>query len=102
MLKDGLYEQVINLELDAELKETDKHFETASIDKAEASKILSKYAAEVIERALNRLNDQSGTLDDQIALVNQVISSVCASTSDGDFGNLYISERLTDPRPLFY
>ncbi len=43
MLHDGLYEQVINNKLDTELAGyADKFSETASIDKAEASKVLSK------------------------------------------------------------
>ena len=50
MLKDGLYEQVINNKLDTELAEcADKLSTTASIDKAEASKVLSKYLTEVVE-----------------------------------------------------
>lgn len=43
MLHDGLYEQVINNKLDVELAEcADKLYKAASIDKAEASKVLSK------------------------------------------------------------
>ena len=38
MLHDGLYEQVINKGLDAELAELDKLTQTAPIDTAEASK----------------------------------------------------------------
>lgn len=54
MLKDGLYEQVINDKLDTELAEcTDKLSTTASIDKAEASKVLSKYLTEVVEKGLD-------------------------------------------------
>ena len=38
MLKDGLYEQVINKSLDEELTNTDRYKETGHIDEAEASK----------------------------------------------------------------
>ena len=41
MLRDGLYEQVINKSLDEDLSATDKLTETAPIDNAEAAKILS-------------------------------------------------------------
>ena len=52
MLRDGLYEQVINKSLDEELNSTDKLTETALIDTAEAAKIFSKYIADVVERGL--------------------------------------------------
>ncbi len=54
MLHDGLYEQVINKGLDAELANADKLSQTAPIDTAEASKVLAKYVAEVVERGLRR------------------------------------------------
>ena len=50
MLHDGLYEQVINKGLDSELVSADKLSQTAPIDTAEASKVLAKYVAEVVER----------------------------------------------------
>ena len=50
MLHDGLYEQVINKGLDSELAGADKLSQTAPIDTAEASKVLAKYVAEVVER----------------------------------------------------
>ncbi len=52
MLHDGLYEQVINKSLDVELSAADKLSQTAPIDTAEASKVLAKYVAEVVERGL--------------------------------------------------
>ena len=50
MLHDGLYEQVINKGLDRELANADKLSQTAPIDTAEASRVLAKYVAEVVER----------------------------------------------------
>lgn len=50
MLHDGLYEQIISKGLDHELSGTDKLSQTAPIDTAEASKVLAKYVAEVVER----------------------------------------------------
>ena len=55
MLHDGLYEQVISKELDSELASTDKLSQTAPIDSAEASKILSKYVAEIVEKVSRML-----------------------------------------------
>lgn len=50
MLHDGLYEQIINNGLEKELDSTDKLSTTASIDSAEAAKVLAKYIAEVVEK----------------------------------------------------
>ena len=62
MLHDGLYEQVINKGLDSELSGADKLSQTAPIDTAEASKVLAKYVAEVVERGLDNLRDNGGDL----------------------------------------
>ena len=71
MLREGLYEQVINIGLDSELATVDKLSQTAPIDTAEASKVLAKYVAEVVERGLENLKDNGGDLSDQVALANQ-------------------------------
>ena len=55
MLHDGLYEQIINRSLDSELGCTDKLTSTAPIDSAEASKVLAKYIAEVVEKGLDNV-----------------------------------------------
>ena len=73
-MKDGLYEQVINKGLDSELASTDKLSQTAPIDTAEASKVLAKYVAEVVERGLDNLRDNGGDLNAQVALANQIIT----------------------------
>ena len=74
MLNDGLYEQVINKELEAELSSTDKVSKTEPIDSAEASKVLAKYVAEVVERGLENLKENGGDLEDQVKLANQIIT----------------------------
>lgn len=50
MLHNGLYEQIINKVLDSELSASDKLSQTAPIDRAEASKVLAKYVADVVEK----------------------------------------------------
>ncbi|MBR0373160.1 MAG: DEAD/DEAH box helicase family protein, partial [Mogibacterium sp.] len=92
MLKNGLYEQVINKELENELSESDKLSQTAPIDKAEASKVLAKYVAEVVERGLENLKDNGGNLEDQVALANQIISTIIEGTNE-DFEMLSVAER---------
>ena len=82
MLKDGLYEQVINRSLDNELAVTDKLIQTAAIDPAEAAKILSQYISEVVEKGLQNVRDNGGDVSSQVELVNKIISSVVSGTQE--------------------
>ena len=75
MLHDGLYEQVINKGLNTELANADKLSQTAPIDTAEASKVLAKYVAEVVERGLDNLRDNGGDLNAQVPLERQIDTS---------------------------
>jgi hypothetical protein len=56
MLKPGLYEQVINQRLTDELSEIpEARQSTVPIDKAEASKILSQYLSDALNRDISAL-----------------------------------------------
>ncbi|MBQ1400596.1 MAG: NgoFVII family restriction endonuclease, partial [Lachnospiraceae bacterium] len=101
MLHDGLYEQVINKRLDHELSESDKFNATAPIDAAEASKVLAKYVAEVVEKGLDNLKDNGGDLNDQVALANQIINTIIAETKETDFDSLSVAERAEQLLALF-
>ena len=100
MLRDGLYEQVINKSLDEELNSTDKLTETAPIDTAEAAKILSKYIADVVERGLLTINE-SGDVNSQVEFVNKIISVVKAGTNDSDFDSMSVAERAEQLLSVF-
>ena len=101
MLHDGLYEQVINKGLDSELASADKLSQTAPIDTAEASKVLAKYVAEVVERGLDNLRDNGGDLNAQVALANQIITTIQAETKEADFDSLSVAERAEQLLALF-
>jgi len=102
MLKDGLYEQVINNKLDTELAEcTDKLSTTASIDKAEASKVLSKYLTEVVEKGLDNIIDNGGDISSQVELVNKIVSVIKDETNESDFSEMSVSERAEQLLSLF-
>lgn len=92
MLRDGLYEQVINSALDEELSATDKLTETAPIDNAEAAKILSKYIADVAEKGLLTINE-SGDINSQVEFANKIISVIKTGTNDSDFDSMSVAER---------
>ena len=102
MLKDGLYEQVINNKLDTELAEcTDKLSTTASIDKAEASKVLSKYLTEVVEKGLDNIIDNGGDISSQVELVNKIVSVIKDETRESDFSEMSVAERAEQLLSLF-
>ena len=81
MLKTGLYEQVINQLMAAELAQTDKFPQSAPLDAAESAKVLAKYLAEIIENSLDRYKD-GGSLADQILLVNKLVAWLKQETQE--------------------
>ena len=93
MLPTGLYEQIINKALDAELAKTDKLSETARIDEAEAAKVLAQYVAEIVEKGLDNVKDNGGDLNKQVELVNRIVSTVVKETQEADFEELSVAER---------
>jgi len=101
MLHDGLYEQIINKALDTELATADKLNQTAPIDTAEASKVLAKYVAEVVERGLDNLRDNGGDLNAQVALANQIITTIQSETKEADFDTLSVAERAEQLLALY-
>ena len=101
MLHNGLYEQIINKVLDSELSASDKLSQTAPIDRAEASKVLAKYVANVVEKGLDNVKDNGGDLNSQVALVNHIVSTIMAETKEADFDTLSVAERAEQLLALF-
>ena len=95
MLNDGLYEQVINKGLDAELSEllaAEKYVKKDTLDQAEASKILAKYVSEIIEKRLEIISDQGGDLSSQVDLVNRVVAAIKESSNQDLYDGLEVPE----------
>ena len=101
MLHDGLYEQIINRGLDAELGVTDKLTSTAPIDSAEASKVLAKYIAEVVEKGLDNVVDNGGDINSQVTLANRIISTIISETKESSFDEMSVAERAEQLLALF-
>lgn len=102
MLKNGLYEQVINDLLDKKLAEnSDRFCQTAAIDEAQASKILAKYVAEIIEKGLDNVRDNGGDLQGQIALINRIIAAIKSETQEDSFDELTVAQRAEQLLALF-
>ena len=101
MLHDGLYEQIINKGLEIELGSTDKLSTTAPIDSAEASKVLAKYIAEVVEKGLDNVVDNGGDVNSQVALADRIISTIINETKENGFDEMSVAERAEQLLALF-
>ena len=108
MLHHGLYEQVINNALTGELAEIpEARKSVAPIDKAEASKVLAQYLADVVQKGLDNVLDNGGDISAQIGLTNQIVDLIQNTTQGADFvapgvdrraEQLLVLLRETDPR----
>ena len=94
MLFHGLYEQVINSQLSSELSEIpEARKAVAPIDKAEASKVLAQYLADVVQKGLDNVVDNGGDISAQIALTNQIVDLIQNTTREADFAALGVDQR---------
>ena len=94
MLPPGLYEQVINTALNRELSEIpDTRKSVAPIDRAEASKVLAQYLADVVQKGLENVADNGGDISTQIGLANQIVNLIQNTTKEADFASLSVDLR---------
>ena len=94
MLFPGLYEQVINTALNRELSEiSDARKSVAPIDKAEASKVLAQYLADVVQKGLENVLDNGGNITDQVDLANRIVSLIERETKEAAFASLGVDQR---------
>ena len=94
MLHHGLYEQVINNALSSELSEIPEDRKAvAPIDKAEASKVLSQYLADVVQKGLDNVVDNGGDISAQITLTNRIVDLIQSTTNEADFAALGVDRR---------
>ena len=94
MLHPGLYEQVINNALTVELAEIpEARKSVAPIDKAEASKVLAQYLADVAQKGLDNVLDNGGDISTQIELTNKIVALIQNTTKEADFAALGVDQR---------
>ena len=94
MLHSGLYEQVINGQLSSELAQVPEvRKSVAPIDKAEASKVLTQYLSDVVQRGLDNVLDNGGGISAQVDLANQIVTLIQNTTKEADFAALGVSQR---------
>ena len=95
MLYSGLYEQIINTALTRELSEIPAARKSiAPVDKAEASKVLAQYLADVVEKGLDNVLDNGGDISTQIGLANQIVALIQNTTGEADFAALSVDQRV--------
>lgn len=102
MLKQGLYEQVINKELRRKLDAAvDRLKIMGPIDKAEASKVLAKYIAEIIQDGLDNVRDNGEDLQGQINFINKIVATIIDVTGEAAFGESSIDQRAEQLLAVF-
>jgi superfamily II DNA or RNA helicase len=87
MIKDGLYEALINQLLQNRLDELGKdqyHINEIKVDKAEASKVLSNYTINIIHQALSQVTGDN-PIEKQIDICNNIIHLLRNQLNDDDF-----------------
>lgn len=77
----GIYEHVLNQILFERLNNnSDDQAVLEDIDEEEASRVLSKYLSEVIEKVLSNIKDSGGGIYKQISLCNDLIKLIVNMT----------------------
>ena len=97
-MRQGLYEQVINNEIQNQLKDLESEkfiIDKSKIDNEEAKAILSQYIAKVIRKALNYIRDKEKEDTDkllkQIEACNDIINILSEVSNEDDIkGMLYL------------
>ncbi|QRF75259.1 hypothetical protein Thermo_00753 [Thermoplasmatales archaeon] len=92
MLKQGLYEQVINQiirkELDSDIPPVSS---IVPIDRKEIPKILSTYLADIIEKGLESAMNKGISPATQIGLINSTIKSLSDKFGDPELAGLSVA-----------
>jgi superfamily II DNA or RNA helicase/HKD family nuclease len=98
MLKQGIYEEIINQKLKDQITELDNTYEIGKefLDVEEARKLLSSYISLVTRKALkfirdNESNDQQALIN-QIQTCNDIITTLSERLDDEEFHQLRIEE----------
>ncbi|MFZ3591800.1 DUF3427 domain-containing protein [Bacillus sp. DJP31] len=99
MLKQGIYEEIINQKLKSELESLENDafdIEKEKLDVEEARKMLSTYISHITRKALNYVRDQEKhddvALVEQIKTCNEIISLLSERLDDEEFKSLRIEE----------
>ena len=88
MLKRGIYEQVINRELDRYISSAEAgqmyQIETEIIDPAEAAVVLAQYVAVRVSQKLRMISDSGGHVSEQMELANRLLEKLYEGTGTAE------------------
>lgn len=107
ILKSGIYEQLVNVEMSEELQSvSDRCKVVEQIDNAEASRIISKYTMDVIKNGLDSIVDGNNSsakkdgekLQAQISLANKIIELIKNNTDEQSFEQ----KKISDPGQMLH
>ncbi|WP_027868610.1 DEAD/DEAH box helicase [Eubacterium sp. AB3007] len=102
MLRNGIYEQIVNTRINRELAELDPEkydIQLENLQAEDARKILTIYISYVIQKGLRYIRDSYPSREDakalsaQIRLCNDIIEEVAAHTEEPDFRDKRILEK---------
>ncbi|WP_026516806.1 DUF3427 domain-containing protein [Butyrivibrio sp. MC2021] len=92
MLEPGLYEQVINKQIQSELQGSSEDLKLIDkIDGAEASEVLARYVSEIVHKALDRISED-GDLAAKVNLVNKVVGLISSDAEMDDLKEMAVAE----------
>lgn len=90
----GIYEQVLNQLITDTLQQNfEDEAVLESIDEEEASRVLAKYASDVLEKGLENIKDNGGGILEQIQLCNALIQLIVHKTESDYLTNLSIDSQ---------
>ena len=91
-MQSGIYEQLISKLISAKLNRLDikqYYIQQVPIDKVEASLVLSRYIAKIIQTALNLMPQENSVLM-QIELVNKIVILLRDELQDNEIGRAHV------------
>jgi superfamily II DNA or RNA helicase len=95
MLKQGIYEQVINNEIKNELSGLENQLiDKRIIDPEEAPQIIAKYISGIVKKGLESIKENHGddNLDSQIAMANKMLGTIKEVTKIHEFEQYLIDD----------
>lgn len=95
MLKQGIYEQVINNEIQNELQDLQTELiQTEKIDQEEAPQIIAKYISGLVKKGLENIKENNGddSIGSQIEMANKMLGTIKEVTRIQEFEQYFIDD----------
>lgn len=85
-LQPGLYEQVINAQIQQELSAIPaERKDIRKVDESDAAAVLAQYLSAIVQKGLDTVRERKGGLQAQIALCNKIIACIRNTSNDSYF-----------------